>query len=307
MNDMTGSDTEITLKEIVVKHNSRKQFSLDKLKELSKSMAQVGLIHPITVFWSIDEKKYVLVAGERRMRAAKILKWRTIDARVCEDDAVQTTIIQMEENLNRDDLNPLEEADQFKLLLGQPVPGGKKRKNGTVEVFTGQRIATMRGKSAGWISQRIALLDLPQPIQMALRNDEIPFSYVRELLAIPSQEKQMQEFKKYLKSGKNGESIKDAAGKAKAQRASEAGEKKRGHTASEEDTGKPNVFRQGLEEALMRLQTAQITPSNKTRLREGIATSYEKIVRTKSDDRKQYFKGMLVGLEWAAGMRDKIS
>lgn len=97
------------------KSNPRKSFEKDNIKDLADSMASVGLLQPITVRPFGD--KYEIVAGERRWRAAKLLKWDTIPAMVRNVTDEEILEIQIIENLQREDVNPIDEAVAFKSLL----------------------------------------------------------------------------------------------------------------------------------------------------------------------------------------------
>lgn len=97
------------------KSNPRKSFEKENIKDLADSMASVGLLQPITVRPIGD--KYEIVAGERRWRAAKLLKWDSIPAMVRNVTDEEILEIQIIENLQREDVNPIDEAVAFKSLL----------------------------------------------------------------------------------------------------------------------------------------------------------------------------------------------
>lgn len=99
----------------VSKTNPRKSFAKENIKDLADSMASVGLLQPITLRLLGD--KYEIVAGERRYRAAKLLKWETIPAMVRNITNEEMLEIQIIENLQREDVSPLDEAQAFKTLL----------------------------------------------------------------------------------------------------------------------------------------------------------------------------------------------
>lgn len=96
------------------KSNPRQSF--ENIKDLADSMASVGLLQPITLR-AIGKASYEIVAGERRWRAAKLLKWETIPAIVREISDEEMLEIQIIENLQREDVSPLDEAHAFKTLL----------------------------------------------------------------------------------------------------------------------------------------------------------------------------------------------
>ena len=96
----------------------RKKFDEEKLKELAESIKQHGLLEPILVK-PIEDGKYQIIAGERRWRACKIAGLPTIKAIVWEGEISEDKkhLLQIIENLQRDDLNPIEEAESYKKLI----------------------------------------------------------------------------------------------------------------------------------------------------------------------------------------------
>src|ERR1043166_8859504 len=99
-------------------HQMRKQFDPMALRDLARSMKQEGLIQPITV--RKVGNAYELVVGERRLRAAHILGWPTIDARVIDISDEDAAVKGLIENLQRADLSAIEEAHGYKQLVEAP-------------------------------------------------------------------------------------------------------------------------------------------------------------------------------------------
>jgi ParB family transcriptional regulator, chromosome partitioning protein len=166
-------------------HQPRLKFDEEKLKELSESIRAHGVIQPIVV--SKNEKSYELIAGERRFQAAKIAGLATIPAiirEVTEQEKLELAII---ENIQRQDLNPIEEAKSFQKL--------------SMEFDLNQEeIAEKLGKSRSAVANKIRLLNLPVEIQKSLIEGRITEGHAKLLLAIPNPEKQRAFFDLILKN-----------------------------------------------------------------------------------------------------------
>ena len=118
---------DLKLDDVVVKSNHRKHFDKDRMNELADNVRQFGVLEPILVRRVDDE--YHLIAGARRLRAAALAGLPTIPVRVLDVDEQKAAEIQLLENLQREGLGPIEEAEAFQTLLtGGPAhrgnPGG---------------------------------------------------------------------------------------------------------------------------------------------------------------------------------------
>ncbi|MFA5974602.1 MAG: ParB/RepB/Spo0J family partition protein [Elusimicrobiota bacterium] len=151
-------------------HQMRRQFDDASLSHLAQSMKQEGLIQPITV--RPVGNAYELVAGERRLRAAELLGWETILARVIEVNDEDAAFKGLIENLQRTNLNPLEEARGFKQLIEPPYN------------LTQETIAERVGKSQGTVARCLALLELPVEIQELIPAGQVTESHTRVLRKI---------------------------------------------------------------------------------------------------------------------------
>lgn len=140
-----------------------------ELFELSESMKEVGLIHPILV--SEFDGKYEVVAGQRRWLAAKKLGWSEIKAEVRRLDGTQIALIRANENLQREGLSPIEEAAIYADLFD-------------VHKFTIKMIANQMGKSVHHVTSRMDLLKMDEQIQMAVHKKTISCAVARELFKI---------------------------------------------------------------------------------------------------------------------------
>lgn len=154
-------------------HQPRKGFDDDKLKELAASIKEHGIIQPLilTAEEKIEDQKYALIAGERRLRAAKLAGLKTVPAILRETDSQNHLILALVENVQRADLNPLETAIAYQSLA---VEFG----------LSHQEIGTRVGKSRTAVTNILRLLDLPDVVQQALRKNQISMGHARALLAL---------------------------------------------------------------------------------------------------------------------------
>src|SRR5882672_7162512 len=155
--------------------------------EAGESLRQEGLIQPITIRKLLpmagdrEDPGYELVSGERRLRAAKLLGWKTIEARVIsvisEGEVAAKGLI---ENLQREDLNPIEESEGF-LQLNNVDP----------TYWTHERIAQVTGKSRVYITQSLALLRLPEAIKEDVRRRTYSRGHALEIARLPGSSLQL--------------------------------------------------------------------------------------------------------------------
>jgi len=151
-------------------YQPRKRFEAEALDELKNSIAEFGVLVPIIVRRRGDG--FELVAGERRWRACAALHKATIPALVRSSDDRQTLEIAIVENLQRENLNPLEEAAGFQNLIDEFD-------------FTQERLATRLGKSRPAVANTLRLLALPDPIKAMLADGRLTGRHGRALLGIP--------------------------------------------------------------------------------------------------------------------------
>lgn len=164
----------------------RKYFDENSLKELSESINLHGLFTPILVR-KIDNK-YMIIAGERRYRASLLANKNSIKAIICNlsDKAIEE--IALLENIQREELNPLEEATAYKKLI-------EKYK------YTQETLANRVGKSREYISNLLRLLKLPEEIQNDLISNKISAGHARTLLSL-NDERLMLEINKVIQNNK---------------------------------------------------------------------------------------------------------
>jgi ParB family chromosome partitioning protein len=175
---------EISVKEI--RENPRQPrtyFSPSELEDLINSIQEYGIIQPLIVTRSNGD--YELIAGERRLRAARTLGLKTVPAIVRDATEQQKLELALIENIQRQDLNAVEEAIAYKALI---------------EEFnlTQEQVSKRVGKSRSNIANILRLLELPEEILFAIKDGKISKSHARTLLAEPNLDKRLELFKKML-------------------------------------------------------------------------------------------------------------
>lgn len=154
----------------------RTQFNAEELEELSSSIAKDGLLQPILVREVGD--KYEIIAGERRWQACRLAGVKKVPIRIKNVDDSKVLELALIENLQRSDLNPIEEAYGYKRMM----EGGKK---------TQADVASAVSKGRSTIANALRLLDLPEAAQQLLYEDVITAGHARAILSIPSEEGRM--------------------------------------------------------------------------------------------------------------------
>jgi ParB family transcriptional regulator, chromosome partitioning protein len=149
----------------------RKTFQKEELDELRESLKASGLLQPITVRPSSKGKGYELIAGERRLRAAAELGWESIPAVVKEMNDQEILTLALIENLQRSDLNPIEEAEGYDQLI---------RDFG----HTQQSVATIVGKDRSTVANVLRILQLPRAVRKLIEEGKLTAGQARPLLAL---------------------------------------------------------------------------------------------------------------------------
>lgn len=157
------------------KEQPRKQFDQEKLKGLADSIKQYGVVQPIIV--KKNENGYSIIAGERRWRAAKIAGLKTIPAIIKDLTTREIMEIALIENIQREDLNPVEEAEAYKKLIDE-------------HGLTQEALSKVVGKSRAAIANSIRLLTLTEAVKEMLVNDLLTPGHARTLITIEDEEKQ---------------------------------------------------------------------------------------------------------------------
>ena len=150
----------------------RKEFKEEDLAQLQASLAESGLLQPITVRATGDQ--FELVAGERRLRAATRLGWKAIPAIVKDFDDKALLTLALVENLQRADLNPVEEAEGYSRLIAEFS-------------LTQQDVATVVGKDRSTVANSLRLLNLPVVVRRMLQDGHLSVGHARALLAVANE------------------------------------------------------------------------------------------------------------------------
>lgn len=196
------------------------------LDELAKSIRTVGVIEPIIV--KAVGKKYEVIAGDRRLRAARLAGIPKIPAIVQSVTAKRAEQLKAHENLFRQDLNPAEEAIYMQRLI-------KEMKVKQTD------LAKLMGKSEGYISQRLAMLSWPEALLRAVNDGEVLFTVARELMSIKSEGDRTYYIDTVLRAGANLAQVKNWVAIANAPKPGE-GEAPAGSGAGD-DTVTPPPFK----------------------------------------------------------------
>lgn len=152
-------------------YQPRKEFPPLELKELADSIRATGLLQPITVRAVAGSDRYELVAGERRLRAVRSLGWERVPAIVRDYDDRTMLTLALVENLQREDLNPIEEAEGYGRLSSDFG-------------LTQNEIAQLVGKDRSTVANLLRILQLPVAVRRMLERGELTLGHARPLLAL---------------------------------------------------------------------------------------------------------------------------
>ena len=173
-----GSGENIRLSDIEPRHDQpRKTFDRESLEALADSIATYGVLQPIIVRENTDVPgTYEIIAGERRWRAAKMAGLTEIPAVVFDGDDLKAAQVALIENIQREDLNPVEEA------LGY---------NALIERFslTQDQVAKQVGKSRSAVANMLRLLDLPDDVLQLLKDGALSSGHARALLGLDDEDR----------------------------------------------------------------------------------------------------------------------
>lgn len=152
----------------------RTNFKQDEIEELAASIEKDGLLQPIVVR-PLGDDKYQIIAGERRWQACRFLKMETVPVRIREADEDKALELALIENIQRSDLNPIEEAYGYRRLM--------ERMN-----LTQSEVAQVVSKGRSTIANALRLLELPEDAQQLLFEEKITAGHARAILSIPTAE-----------------------------------------------------------------------------------------------------------------------
>jgi ParB family chromosome partitioning protein len=157
------------------RYQPRKKFKEEELAALSASIKEQGIIQPLLV--RKLEDGYELVAGERRLRAAKLAGYRDVPCVIKDLTEKQVLEMSLVENIQRENLNPMEEADAYHCLI-------------TEFELTQEEVAIRIGKSRPAVANFLRLRQLPEPIQESIVDGVLSMGHARALLGIPNKAQQ---------------------------------------------------------------------------------------------------------------------
>ncbi len=170
-------------------YQPRQSFDQARLDELARSILEKGVIQPITVRRKNEKDEYELIAGERRLRAARQTGYQTIPAIVIAVSSPEEMMeLSLIENIQRDDLNPIHEARAY-LRLQEECH------------LTQEEVATRVGKNRTTVANTLRLLKLPAEVQKCLLADEITMGHARALLGLENRAEQADLCKQVVKKG----------------------------------------------------------------------------------------------------------
>ncbi len=173
VDDMVSTST-LNINEIIPnKEQPRKTFDRTALEELADSIRQHGVLQPLLVR-PLPNGAYQLVAGERRWRASRLAELKEVPVIIKELTDTEAMEIAIIENLQREDLNPIEEAEGLQTLIDKCG-------------FTQEEVATSVGKSRPAITNALRLLKLPEDVREMTKKGEISAGHARALLSFDSQ------------------------------------------------------------------------------------------------------------------------
>jgi len=217
----------------------RKYFDNEKMSELKDSIKNSGLIQPITVR-KISNGKYEIIAGERRYRACRELGMENISAIEISAGDARGYELSVLENIQREDLNPIEEAESYLMLM-------------EVYGYTQEKLSEKLGKTRSSLSNTMRILKLPGSVKEMVKKGEISYGHARTLLSLSDQKKiesaakeiidkgySVRETEKRVKVLTNKEKFSDVLSDDKQDRKKEAGNNNL-NSENFHETGKINV------------------------------------------------------------------
>lgn len=158
-------------------YQPRRDFKDEELSELAESLKNSGLVHPPTVRKN-SKGKYELISGERRLRAALLAGWKKIRVTLIEADDLTAAAMTTTENINREDLNPIEEADSYKTLQD-------------TFSLTQQEVAERVGKARATVANAVRLLELPEEVKELLQKKLLSVGHAKVLLSVDDEKERV--------------------------------------------------------------------------------------------------------------------
>lgn len=201
---LLGEDIDKNIQEIPVNqidanpNQPRKAFNEETLKKLEQSIKKYGVVQPVIVRKK-DNGNYELIAGERRLRAAKNAQLEKIPVVIKEYNNRESAEIALIENLQREDLNPIEEGKAYESII-------KKYD------LTQEEMSQIAGKSRSYITNTLRLLTFPDAIQKLLQSKKLTTGQARPLLALKTVAEQLKLAKKIVEEGLSARQVEKMLG-----------------------------------------------------------------------------------------------
>jgi ParB family chromosome partitioning protein len=190
-NESNLAVTNIDVNKIIPnKYQPRKHFDADSLQELADSIKELGVIQPILVSSLEEEGKYMLIAGERRLRASKLANLKEVPVIISEYTNEQIAEIALIENLQRENLNFFEEAEGYAKLMFEFK-------------LTQEAAASRVGKKQSTIANKVRLLRLPSEVKKIIMENKLSERHARALLKLPLKEVQLEMANNIVKKSLN--------------------------------------------------------------------------------------------------------
>lgn len=183
----SGSETKLSIGDIVPNPNQpRTHFNETELNELSESIREHGVLQPLLV--RKKGSKYEIIAGERRYQASKLADLTEVPVIIKDVDDQQMMALALIENLQRSDLNPLEEAKGYRQLID-------------ASGMTQDALSKAVSKSRSAITNSLRLLDLPEPVQQLIFEGQLTAGHARAILAVPYEDARIKLAERVVKEG----------------------------------------------------------------------------------------------------------
>ncbi len=157
------------------RYQPRQSIDPEAVRELAESIKVHGLLQPIIVTFDAEEDEYELIAGERRLEATKFLGMKTVPALIKDVDDEARLELGLIENIQREDLNPIEEAQSYRLLMDRFE-------------LTQEQISERLGKKRTTVANMLRLLNLPEDIQVEIASGDLSSGHAKALAGIEDSE-----------------------------------------------------------------------------------------------------------------------
>jgi ParB/RepB/Spo0J family partition protein len=288
---------ELSVKDIITRAGDNiRSGELPDIEGLAASIAAEGLIEPIVVTPATDVAgKYTVVAGHRRLTAVRSLGLPTIAATIIDADADRRVRVALIENIQREDMNPVDKAKAIAKLL----------KNTTLEQ---QELAQALGVAPGYVSQYLNLLDLPESVLSAVQDNSLSFTHARTLCKLLPDVKAIDDL--LFEASDLTVAALDAKVSHLVAKAKEAAAAAEPEEAEDGDDGKPKKKKKAAkpapsDKAIEYYVDADFHPLKKDDIRELMVSYKRKEVNADTEKKREEYRLILKGITLAADLRLK--